>query len=640
MVSSQPVDRRRFARTLDLLAHRGPDGEGVWERGAPEGPFVALGHRRLAIIDLSNAAAQPMASDDGSLQITYNGEIYNYVELMAELEAKGHRFRSRSDTEVILRAYEEWGTRCLERLNGMFAFAIWNERERELFAARDRFGEKPFHYAWDPGLGLFAFSSEIKALPALADVDLSLDDRALYRFAAFQELAGATRTLYRGVMRLPHAHWARVRAGAGGALELAVQRYWDIDLERRDAVGLGDAAERLRELFAESVRLRLRSDVPVGTSLSGGLDSSAVVCQVHALGAAGGQKAFSARMEDPALDEGRYIGAVLDKTGIEGHEVWPTADELESHFPRVCYHLEEPFLQPSQFAQHLVMRLARDNGVTVLLDGQGADELLAGYTPYFLTRYAEMAEARQFVGLLREWRGFRSRHPGPFPLTVRSLAVRAAPGLYRLARPNGDGGAAPAARWGQMAAWWDADWLRRFADEPAPEPPSTRRSALTRRLYSDTMGGELQELLRYGDRNSMAWSREVRQPFLDHRIAEFLFALPADFKLRDGETKVVFRRAVADLIPADVLRRQDKLGYQAPLPVWLAGPLRSWARDRLAQAAEDLGGRLVRDAVARFDRLGSTIREDEARPIFSLLTLAESRRQLLAVARPSSPALC
>jgi asparagine synthase (glutamine-hydrolysing) len=613
-----------------LLAHRGPDGEGLWTRPAGSAPFVTLGHRRLAIIDLSDAAAQPMANDDGSLQVTYNGEIYNYVELMAELEAKGHRFRSRSDTEVLLRGYQEWGPELLGRLNGMFAFAIWDERRRELFAARDRFGEKPFHYAWDPDRNVFAFASEIKALLSMPDVDASLDDRALYRFVAFQELAGSEQTLWRGVKRLPPAHWLRVGEVAGGGFDVAVHRYWDIDLDRIESLPLDAAARQLAELFAESVRLRLRSDVTVGSSLSGGLDSSAVVGQIHALGAAGGQKTFTARMDDPALDEGRYVAAVLERTGIEGHSVWPSPGELVERFPRLCYHLEEPFIQTSQFAQHLVMRLAAENGVTVLLDGQGADELLAGYTPYFRVRYADLAANHRFFELWRERRAFRVHHDREFPLSMRSLATYAAPGVFhalgrrREAHP-------PRVRSVEMASWWDRDWLASFDREEPTPPPRTRRDALTRRLYEDTMGGELQELLRYGDRNSMAWSREVRQPFLDHRIAELLFALPPEYKLRGAETKVVFREAIRPLVPRAVLDRRDKLGYQAPLSAWLQGPLRDWTSDGLEQAEHDFGGRLATAARARFGAMADSLNEVVARPIFSLLTLAESSRALRGV---------
>jgi asparagine synthase (glutamine-hydrolysing) len=629
------VDPAAVRAGLDVQAHRGPDGDGVWVRPGGAAPFVALGHLRLAIIDLSDAAAQPMESDGGSLVITYNGEIYNYLELMAELEARGHRFRSRSDTEVILAAYGEWGAGCLAHLNGMFAFAIWDERRRELFAARDRFGEKPFHYIWDEGAGRFAFSSEIKGLLALPGVEAETDDRALFRFVAYQELAGSEQTLWRGVRRLPNAHWLRVRwsGGASRSLELATGRYWDIDLDRTESMTRDEAARRFAELFEDGVRLRLRSDVPVGSSLSGGLDSSAVVCQIHALGAAGGQKTFSARMEDPTLDEGEYIAAVAEQTGIEGHEVWPHAGELETLFPRLCYHLEEPFIQTSQFAQHLVMRLASEHGVTVLLDGQGADEMLAGYTPYFSAWYGHLADRWALGALWRERAGFRARHSRPFPLTMRMLLGRM---FGPIAGRRRDGaalrGGAPAAAWAEMGSWWNGEWLAEFRDDAPPELPRSKRDGLTRKLYADTMCGELQELLRYGDRNSMAWSRELRQPFLDHRLAELLFALPPEYKLDRGETKVVLRRAVRDLIPPRVLNRQDKLGFQAPLPSWLGGDLRTWAEGQLDQAVGDFGGRLAPDARERFGREASGLDERRARAVFSILTLGESRRRLRACA--------
>ncbi len=626
-----------IALSLNLISHRGPDGAGVWKRADDRPPYVALGHRRLAIIDLSDAAAQPMSNDDGSLQITYNGEIYNYVELMRELESLGHGFRSRSDTEVILRAYEEWGEACLDRFNGMFAFALWDECRKELFAARDRFGEKPFHYSWNPQTGFFAFASEIKSLLAMNEVDGSIDDRTLYRFIAFQELAGSEQTLWRGVKRLPHAHWLKLR-WQGDRFDLKIQRYWDIDLEREENITLDEAAARLGELFADSIRLRLRSDVAVGSSLSGGLDSSSVVCQIHALGAASGQKTFSARMEDPALDEGRYIRAVLTQTGIEGHEVWPSSNELERIFPRLCYHLEEPFLSTSQFAQHLVMRLAAEQSVTVLLDGQGADELLAGYIPYFINRYADMAESWRLLALWRERRGFRARHERAFPLSMKMLLARMLPGAYRLLRRDSANGSQTASPNG-MSAWCGKEWLIEFADEQPTEIRHSKRDGLTGRLYQDAMRGELQEILRYGDRNSMAFSREVRQPFLDHRIAELLFALPPSYKLFDGETKVVLRRAVKNLIPKEILHRQDKLGYQAPLPTWLASPLKAWAEGRMDQARRDFPDHLAADAVEKFRSLAARMDEHRARAFFAWLTLAETTRELrnLSAKDSSSP---
>jgi asparagine synthase (glutamine-hydrolysing) len=624
--ANQRPENDLLRRSLRRIGHRGPDGEGLWERETAAPPFVALGHRRLAIIDLTDAGAQPMAGAGGRLWLTYNGEIYNYLELMDELRGRGHVFQSHSDSEVILKAYEEWGVECLQHFNGMFAFAIWDEGRKELFAARDRFGEKPFHYCWLPERNWFAFGSEVKSLLLWPEVDAGLDERALYRFLAFRELAAAEQTLWRGVRRLPHAHYLRLR-WTGGRFDLTLKKYWDIDLKQQSDISLTEAARRLRELFADSIRLRLRADVPVGSSLSGGLDSSAVVCQIHALGAAGGQKTFSARMEDATLDEGKHIRAVLQQTGIEGHEVWPSVNELEAGFARLCYHLEEPFLSTSQFAQHLVMRLARDNGVTVLLDGQGADEILAGYSPYFLARYAEMADHRQLFSLWREWRGFRQRHARRFPLTAKGLMVRAWPFLRRGGASNG--GAANF-QWPAMREWWSEDWLREFRCEEPPALPDAPRDTLTRRLYSDALGGHLQELLRYGDRNSMAWSREVRQPFLDHRIAELLFALPPEYKLAQGETKVVMRRAFKDLIPASITMRQDKLGYQAPMQGWLGGPARDWAAQKIADLPRVFGERLAARPQERFQRLDS-FGEDAAWAVFTLLTAYETQQQLRAV---------
>jgi asparagine synthase (glutamine-hydrolysing) len=608
------------ARTaLELLAHRGPDGEGMWTSPGTSAPFVTFGHRRLAIIDLSPQAAQPM-SDGRRLWITYNGELYNYLELMKVLESRGYRFRSHSDTEVILHAYEEWGEACLERFNGMFALAIWDADKRELFVARDRFGEKPFHYVWDPEHDVFAFASEIKALLALPVVDGALDDRALFRFVAFQELAASDQTLWRGVRRLPHAHWLRL-AWRGDRFDLTIRRYWDIDLERIDPADPGRAARRFAELFEDSVRLRLRADVPVGSSLSGGLDSSAVVCQIHALGAAAGQKTFTARMHDPKLDEGSHVAKVLAHTGIQGHEVWPSAHELERLFPQMCRHLEEPFISTSQFAQHLVMRLARDHGVIVLLDGQGADEILAGYRLYYRVRYDDLARTRRLLTLGGEWLGFRTNHRRAFPLSARDV-------LYRVV--HGDTSTLVSRPSGGIGASWDLDWLAAHVDErPRPSRPS-KRDRLTQRLYTDALDGELQELLRYGDRNSMAWSRELRQPFLDHRLAELLFPLPIELKMSGAITKRVMRDGLRHLLPAAIRERKDKLGYEAPMRAWLERDLAAWVDARLEQATDVLGGRLDLGAVRAAWR--PPLGEPDAQSTFLLLTLAECIKEMRAVA--------
>src|SRR5687768_15695186 len=300
------------ARAMDALCHRGPDDASLWK--ASEGPAtVALGHRRLSILDLSPAGAQPMLrNDDGRafparevdaparLAVIFNGEIYNYLELREELRALGHRFHTAGDTEVLLAAYEQWGDDCLERVNGMFALAIWDRERRRLFCARDRFGEKPFYYVLDPNGRSFAFASEVKALIAAGVVEPELEPRAAYRFFRFGEQAGVPETVWRGIRKLMPARLLVVEA-ADGRLRVRERQYWDVSIADTNPLSLTAAAERFGDLFRDSVRIRLRSDVPVGTSLSGGLDSSSVLCQIHALGAAGGQKAFTARMEDPAL---------------------------------------------------------------------------------------------------------------------------------------------------------------------------------------------------------------------------------------------------------------------------------------------------------------------------------------------------
>lgn len=620
-----------FSHALNLMEHRGPDGSGTWDRKTSDPPFVRFGHRRLAIIDLSEKASQPMLSVQGTACLVYNGEIYNYKELMHELSQRGYEFASQSDTEVLINAYLEWGEECLSRLNGMFAFAIWDERKKRLFAARDRFGEKPFHYYWDPKSNRFAFASEIKPLLMLPFVEPSLNERALYRFVAFQELAGSEETLWCGIRRLRNSHSLMVEWDED-CLHLSIRKYWDIDLQRQEKISLEEAARKFRELFEDSVRLRLRSDVPVGTSLSGGLDSSAVVCQIHAMGAAAGQKTFSARMEDPALDEGKYIREVLNQTGVEGHEVWPSATELERIFPRLCYYQEEPFLSTSQFAQHLVMRLAKENGVTVLLDGQGADELLAGYKPYFLARYGDLAQNRQMVGLWREWHGFRAKHDRAFPLSTRAVFARILPGAYQLLKRGSKKELPSYTTWAEMSGWWNLDWLSEFADQRPTELSQSKRDGLTRRLYQDTMCGELQELLRYGDRNSMAFSRELRQPFLDHRIAELVFALSPEQKLFKGETKVVMREAIKGLVPESIAKRQDKLGYQAPLASWVKGELEEWTCQSLEQIASEFTGAIISRPLDRFKKLPRPLSKLDSWAVFSLLTISETCRQMRGVA--------
>src|SRR3989475_1046549 len=391
-ISGRALDLSALERMVLVQAHRGPDGEGyvLLDARGQERPLavvgrladargtrpyrhsIGLGHRRLAIIDLSPLGHQPMTTEDGRCWVTYNGEIYNHVELREELRAKGYRFRSASDTEVLLAAYQEWNESCVTRFNGMFAFAIWDRDRRRLFCARDRMGVKPFYYSWDGAR--FAFASEIKGLLS-AGLRPSPNQRAVFDYLDGACLDHSEDTFFEGIRQLPPAHTLTVDT------QVTVQRYWDLPPCGEAGLSVRDAAERFRHLFRDAVRLRLRSDVPIGTCLSGGLDSSSIVCVAndlmfveHAVPReliGERQKTFSSCFEDPAYDERQFIQPVVERTGAEAHYTFPDPKELAESVSRLVWQQDEPFGSTSIFAQWNVMRLAAQRGVKVLLDGQG-----------------------------------------------------------------------------------------------------------------------------------------------------------------------------------------------------------------------------------------------------------------------------
>ena len=385
----------------DIQAYRGPDGEGQWSSG--DGRCV-LGHRRLAILDLSERGRQPMVDAERGLAITYNGEIYNFVELRERLRGLGHLFASETDTEVLLHAYAQWGADCLAELNGMFAFAIWDERRRTLFCARDRFGEKPFLYA--AADGAFVFASEAKALALLRGVDTAIDAgvAAAYAEDGHTRIDAGERTLLRGIKQLLPAHAMEVRLAGERAEVRRAWCYWSIDVDGRGQYGAVDperAASDLLELMTDSVRLRLRSDVPVGSCLSGGLDSSSLVCLIRRLETGADLRTFTGRFPDDPVDEGRYASMVVEQCRTEAFEVAPTPERFAAEAERVYWHADFPIGGTSQFAQWCVFHLASQNGVTVLLDGQGSDELLGGYgnriTASFLRQLWAQGERRAWL---------------------------------------------------------------------------------------------------------------------------------------------------------------------------------------------------------------------------------------------------
>jgi asparagine synthase (glutamine-hydrolysing) len=520
-------------KMTDAISHRGPDGEGQWVN---ENAKIGFGHRRLSILDLSDAGSQPMHSICGRYTMVFNGEIYNYLELKADLEKQGEVFTTSSDTEVLLRMYILQKEACLNELDGMWAFAIWDELEQQLFCARDRFGEKPFHYYKD-GNG-FYFASEMKALWA-AGVP-KIKNKTMFALfekeGAIHNPSAINDTFYQSIFRLEHSHWMKI--DALGKIE--IHRYYDIDWTKQDYKGsVEDAALEFKRLFNISLERRFRSDVKVGTSLSGGLDSSSIVCNMTKfLGKDNiSPYTFSARFEGFKKDEGYFIEKVIEKTGVEAHYTWPNGQEMFDDFERLCYHQEEPFGSASIYAQFRVQQIAKEKGVTVLIDGQGADEILAGYLIYY-SHYMKNLQKKNFIYSRKRKKEqdkfveFHTPHKG-----IKELLIK-------------------------FSFYYDIRQKLSILKHG-------KGKSLNEELYLSSMKGPLQDLLRYADRNSMAHSREVRLPFLNKELVEFCFSLPDEFKLQLGWTKFIMRKSFNDILPTEICWRKEKVGFEPPQNEWL-----------------------------------------------------------------------
>ncbi|MEO9254054.1 MAG: asparagine synthase (glutamine-hydrolyzing), partial [Tepidiformaceae bacterium] len=519
----EPVSPGVMEAMVATLRHRGPDGEGVW----CDGP-VAFGHTRLAIIDLTAASDQPIFDDAAGLTMIYNGEIYNYIELREQLRALGHVFRSDGDGEVLLRAYAQWGVDALPRVNGMFVVAIWDERNRQLLLARDRFGEKPMYIARTPRSLVFA--SEMKAILAVRPELREANRKSVFRYLSRGDLDLDHESFFEGIESLPASHYLLLDSeGRGNA-----KRYWQASPGCVPSNHLA-AVERFRELVFDSVRLRLRSDVPVGSSLSGGLDSSTIVATIDAQKSSQNvaQKTFSARFHSRAHDEGQFIDLVTSHLDADAHEVWVEPDGFLEAFGAMQWHQEEPIASTSVFAQWQVMKLAAEQQTTVLLDGQGADEILAGYDQAHGMFWAHWLRRGRLDKVGREMLAFGTRYGG-----FRDPALFAA--YYSLPGGIRDGLAEFYYRSANMVS---PELHREFSPSHVDtyEPfPDRLRNELVR--WQTTT--QLPEFLRYADRNSMAFGREVRLPFLDHRLVEFCFGLGPDLLLNKAVTKVILREGM------------------------------------------------------------------------------------------------
>lgn len=570
ILSERDADLSIIQAMTDVQSHRGPDGAGYAVLSANHrlqvtfnNPLssaqgrLALGHRRLAIIDTSSDGLQPFVSADEQLAMVYNGEVYNYLELRQELEALGVPFRTATDSEVVLEAYRQWGTDCFSRFNGMWALAIWDNRQGRLVLSRDRFGIKPLHLTEHEGKLYFA--SEIKSLLALPGLPRRLNKGIAADFLRWGTVNHSQETFFQGITAFPPGHFASIDiTQAPVPVPVAFWRPPSEDRLASRTVSTSEAEEEFRSLFASAVDLRLRSDVPVGACLSGGLDSSAIVCEVaeglpddHRLAT------FTSASMDPAFDERNWSDLVIEKCGTEPHTVFPAEQGFGADLDDLILAQEEPFPTASIYAQYLLMKSARNAAVPVLLDGQGADEALCGYRKYLIYALLESAKHNQW---------------GSFLSGLTSLAIRGDRGLLRLSegirylpaflrRGNAD----------PMAGIVQSGFLDSWNASSPGSTLKTYRSS--ERQIDDLLRFSVPPLLRYEDRNSMAWSIESRVPFLDFRLVEYLLELPTKVKISRGQTKALMRNALRGLVPDAILDRRDKMGFVTAQNQWMKGGL-------------------------------------------------------------------
>jgi asparagine synthase (glutamine-hydrolysing) len=556
--SQDPVST--IERMADSIRHRGPDDFGYYRD-----PWANLGFRRLAIIDVAGGH-QPMSNEDGNLWLIFNGEIFNHASLRPALEAAGHQYRNRSDSETIIHSYEQYGPDCVSRFRGMFAFAIWDKNARRLFIARDRLGKKPLYYYWDGRV--FAFASEIKALLEHPAISPKLEESLLPEYLAFGYVS-EERTMFSGIRKLMPGHYLTL--DVSGAPKLEIRQYWDIPLpqaeERDDASWIRECRERLEE----TVRMRLMSDVPLGMFLSGGVDSSAIAA-IMKRQFDGPVKTFAVGYQEAEFSELSYARQVANSIGTDHHEVVVSMDDFFNALPRLIWHEDEPITWPSSVSLYFVSKLAREH-VTVVLTGEGSDEMFGGYARY------------RFYAMNERWLKWYRILPGGLRNAIRSQV--ASTGLLSAALRRklqhtfvGRGEDLESLCLDNFySAFPLADQQRLFRSLPGASPYASFRRywdrnpdlpALPRLLQSDQKT-YLVELLMKQDQMSMATSIESRVPFLDHEFVEFSTRVPEHMKLRNGEGKYIVKKAIEGLVPHDIIYRK-KMGFPTPLRQWLMDP--------------------------------------------------------------------
>jgi asparagine synthase (glutamine-hydrolysing) len=618
-----------------LIRHRGPDDEGYMAADSPEadphcfgGPdtpeavyfsgtryqpaapvvesaakmaCIAFGHRRLSILDLSPLGHQPMCDRLGRYWITYNGEVYNYLELRKELEGEGYSFSTQTDTEVILAAYDKWGTGCQDRFLGMWAFAVYDSREKSIFLSRDRFGIKPLYYWFSPE-GTFCFASEIKQFTSLKGWRARLNGQRTADFL-FHALTDHTdETMFAGVFHIPAGHCLQVkpdeiRPGSDGRIHT---QKWYRPERKAGSTDFSEAVALFRETFRDAVGMHLRSDVPVGSALSGGLDSSAIVCVISDLLSSHGkqshQKTFTCDSRDPKFSEKQWVDEVVSALNLDARFVYPSYERLDELTPTVLWHQDEPYQTQQSFLSFHVFELAAQNGVKVMLNGQGADEYLSAYGDFRTLRWKEFARKLQYQSLMEELshdgkNGLRNK----LYYLVNPLATLVPTGLkYLLNRRD-----AKVSRHQQLINLKKENGVYRHPNQINPHGTNSMEEIARYRLFHNP----LPKYLRYADRNSMAHSVEARLPFLDHRLPELCMSLPLDFLDGKAESKRLLVHAMKDILPEKVRMRKDKKGFITPEERWVKKDHTAWFRKKAMEAVEVTNGIVSPGFIGYFDRL-------------------------------------
>jgi asparagine synthase (glutamine-hydrolysing) len=573
IVAVDGFDPRALIEMTHLVRYRGPNGFGFAfaepganthvetihnQHRAPRltRPVLGLGNRRLAILDVTASGTMPMGNDDGSYYITFNGEIYNYREIRNELEKSGHRFRTATDTEVILHAYQEWGEECLQHFNGMWSFGLWDQRKQKLFCARDRFGVKPFYYALSDGR--FFFGSEIKQILHASSMARRANSQSVFALLEWGLMDHSSETFFEGVYQLPGGH--SLTLDLAHPLSPVIRRYWDLRIAPQNKLSPEEAKEEFQYLFKNAVKIRLRSDVPVGVCLSGGLDSSAILCQAKEIAPETQFQTFSACFEDRAIDEREFMAAAASATGSVNYPTFPKGHEFWESVQSLIFHHDEPLGAASTFSQWSIMQSAQRQGVPVILGGQGSDEALCGYQKYryfYFWHLLREGNPRLLREIILTFRNGTTTH-GRFAAATRYLPAA-------LRRPF-----TPAERLCNPEFLENVDFRGMQLGAAG---------SIAERQKIDLIYLSIPPFLRHEDRNSMAHSVETRHPFLDYRLVEFAVSCPPELKLRDGWSKWILRDAMQGILPEKIRLRKTKLGFDAPDTTWMRLGLQNGQRE-------------------------------------------------------------